>query len=77
MANPYIVISRPGFYGRTGRVFSTHASLDAARRAAKRHNYVDERGNRRSTAIVALNDYDQYQKGSEFYGDMPPTPVSE
>lgn len=72
-ALPFIVIDGPGFYGSQGRVYSTHATLNAARLAAKRHSYVDERGQRRSIAIVAKNDYGQYKAGGTFWSDMPPT----
>ena len=69
---PYIVVDRPGYYGYMGRVWSSHASVAAARRAAAQHTYVDETGKTRSTAIVAVNDGGRYKKGDTFYGDMPP-----
>lgn len=75
MNHPYIVIDAPGFYNKIGQVYSTHASLEAARRAARRHTYTDDRGNRRCYAAVAVNDDGRYAKGGKFYADMPPTPV--
>jgi hypothetical protein len=76
MTSPYIVIDAPGYYGdECGRVYSAHATLEAARRAARRHFYIDVGGNRRRYAIVALNEDGRYAKGGRFYADSPPTPV--
>jgi hypothetical protein len=75
-SHPYIVIDAPGFYGdEGGRVYSAHATLESARRAARRHFYTDVGGNRRRYAIVALNEDGRYAKGGGFSADMPPVPV--
>lgn len=73
---PYIVIDRPGFYGREGRVWSCHRTLEAARRAAAKHTYTDERGRLRSITIVASNtDGNRYRQGDMFWADMAPQEV--
>jgi hypothetical protein len=72
MIGSVIVIDAPGYYGdEGGRVYSSHRSLEAARRAARKHAYTDERGNRRIPVAVAWN-LEGYTKGDSFYRSMPP-----
>ena len=64
---PFIVIDAPGYYGREGRVYSSHATLTAAKKARSTAD----------TVTVAHNEPERnngagYVRGDRFWADMAP-----
>ena len=66
----YEVIDAQGWFGgNRARVYSTHRTLDLAIRAARRHSYTDEHGQKRCPACVVLG---EKYKGEHYWGDRYP-----
>lgn len=74
MEQRYCVCVRPGYFGRNeSKVYSAHKTLDAAKRAMRRHAYTDERNQTRLPCCVVLS---HKRKGDVIYGDMFPEIVA-
>ena len=70
MSTRYAVTDRPGYFGDSATVHSTHRTLDAARRAMERGKYRDECGrSRHPTCVVECG---TERKGDTYYSDMFP-----
>ena len=71
----YAVTDRPGYFGgNKARIYSTHKTLEAARKHLHKSGYTDERGQRRlPVCIVEVGE--GYTKGGILWGDMFPTVV--
>ena len=66
----YNIVDSPGYFGgNKAKVYSRHATLAMAKRAARRYCYTDERGERRCPVAVVRGDH---QKGDHYWGDMYP-----
>jgi len=71
---PYAVTSRPGYFGQNKtQVFSAHATLKAAKKAAG-SGYVDEAGRRKHPLCVVYHP-EGWTKGEVIWGDMFPQVV--
>jgi hypothetical protein len=73
-ATRYAVTARPGYFGSKARIYSTHKTLEAARKQLRKSGYTDEQGLRRMPCCI-VEVSEGYRKGDIFWEDMFPTVV--
>jgi hypothetical protein len=70
----YALTARPGYFGSQARIYSTHKTLEAARKQLCKSGYTDERHQRRLPCCIVEVGED-YAKGDILWGDAFPKVV--